>query len=129
MQLDLVIVGGGPSGLATALFLGAAAPHLLDRVVVLEKEHYPREKICAGAIGARADRLLERIGVRVDVPSAWVRGLSIVSDQGRLVERTEEPIGRVVRRVEFDRRLAEIARARGVRVLEGARVTEVGVDA
>lgn len=128
MQYELVIVGGGPAGLATALFLGAVAPRLLERVVVLEREHYPREKICAGAIGARAERYLERIGVKVEVPSVSVRGLCVVSEQGRIVERTAEPIGRVVRRVEFDHALAQVARARGVRVLEGTRVTEVKVE-
>ncbi|HLL22769.1 MAG TPA: FAD-dependent oxidoreductase, partial [Kofleriaceae bacterium] len=65
-EYDVLIVGGGPAGISTALHLQAAAPHL--RVVVLEKERYPREKICAGGIGARAFRILEKIGVTVDCP-------------------------------------------------------------
>jgi flavin-dependent dehydrogenase len=131
VDLDLVIVGGGPAGIATALFLCAAAPALRERIVVLEKERYPREKICAGAIGARADRLLAGIGVRVDVPSVRVSGLSVHSAQGDLHARDPQAIdgiGRVVRRVEFDHALAEEARARGIRVLEGARVTRVDRD-
>ena len=116
--------------MATALFLAAAAPRLVDRIVILEKERYPREKICAGAVGARADRLLERIGVRVDVPSVPVRGLSVVTAGGALVSRAPggHPIGRVVRRVELDHAFAEIARARGVRIVEGARVTSLAFE-
>ena len=38
-----------PGFFFTALFLAAAAPHRRDRIVVLEKKRYPREKICAGA--------------------------------------------------------------------------------
>jgi flavin-dependent dehydrogenase len=129
VDLDLVIVGGGPAGIATALFLVALAPHLKDRIAILEKERYPREKICAGAIGARADKLLATIGVRVDVPSVWIRGLSVTTAGGSLLARdaaAPSAIGRVVRRIEFDRALADAARARGVRIVEDARV--VGID-
>lgn len=132
MDLDLAIVGGGPAGIATALFFAAAAPARVDRIVVLEKARYPREKICAGAIGARAERLLEEIGVWVEVPSAYVRGLSVATSRGALAHRDAEalrPIGRVVRRAEFDHAFAEKARARGVRVIEGARVNELAIEA
>ena len=74
---DVIVVGGGPAGLATALFLCHADPARRGRVVVLEKERYPRDKFCAGALGARADQILMRIGVGVDVPSVPVDGVSI----------------------------------------------------
>ena len=133
MDLDLAIVGGGPAGVATALFLAAAAPGRGARVAIFEKERYPREKICAGAIGARAEKALARIGVRVDVPSVWVSGLSIATPRGALRARDpslSRPIGRVVRRIEFDRAFADEARARGVSIVEGARVqrVEMGED-
>ena len=67
-HVEVAIVGGGPAGISAALFLSHAAPELTDRIVVLEKEHYPREKYCAGGVGARADKLLGSIGVPVDVP-------------------------------------------------------------
>jgi len=128
VDLDLVIVGGGPAGVATALFFVAVAPHLKDRIVILEKERYPRDKICAGAVGARADKALASIGVHVDVPSAPIFGLSVETIDGALMARDDEaraPIGRVVRRVEFDRALADEARGRGIRIVEGARATRV----
>ncbi len=118
----LVIVGGGPAGLATALFFAHAAPALAERVVVLERERYPREKFCAGAIGARGDQVLGSIGVTVDVPSVWVRGVAFRA-MGRTLTVRDGIVGRVVRRIEFDHALAEEVRRRGVQVIEGTRVT------
>lgn len=124
---EIAIVGGGPAGLATALFLAHANPALTDRIVVLEKQRYPREKPCGGAIGGRADVLLATIGVRVDVPSAEVGGLSIVTSGANLLER-RSAIGRVVRRLEYDHELARIARARGIRIDEGAGLTKLALE-
>jgi len=124
---DVLIVGGGPAGLSTALFLLDVRPDLRGRVVVLEKARYPREKFCAGAIGARADKLLATIGVTVDVPSVVVDGMSVATREGR-AGHAVPAIGRVVRRIEFDHRLAQIAVSRGVILVEGARVDSVVVE-
>src|SRR6185369_9208180 len=97
------------------------------RVLVLEKEHYPRDKFCAGGIGARADRLLASIGVRVDVPSVPIDGVSLRLPDGTLSVR-EGAVGRVVRRLEYDHALAKIAADRGAIVHEGAKATGISVD-
>ena len=126
-DVDVAIVGGGPAGLSTALFLAQVDPRLRARMVLLEKERYPREKYCAGGIGGRAEMALARIGVTVDVPSAAVAGISLVMPQGRISAR-ERHIGRVVRRIEYDHRLAEITRSRGIELREGVRVEGMDVD-
>jgi menaquinone-9 beta-reductase len=113
VDCELVIVGGGPAGLTTALFLVAAAPRLKGRICVVERGRYPREKICAGAMGSRADRALARIGVFV------------MTAAGDLVARHRTTIGRVVRRNELDRALSDLARARGIRILEGTTVRSI----
>jgi flavin-dependent dehydrogenase len=121
---DIVIVGGGPAGTTTALALVDAAPALASRIVLLERARYPREKPCAGALGARGDALLRGIGVEVDVPSAPIDGMSF---RGAMGEAAASPgkIGRVVRRIEFDHALARAAASRGVEVREGVRVEAV----
>lgn len=117
-------MGGGPAGMATALFLAHAAPHLIDRMLVVEKERYPREKFCAGGVGKRADHLLGRIGLHVAVPSVPVNAIAFRA-MGRTTVVREHGIGRVVRRIEFDHELAELARQRGIQVKEGLRVLGV----
>jgi flavin-dependent dehydrogenase len=124
----VVIVGGGPAGSTTALALAAAAPELASRVVVLEKARYPREKPCAGALGARGDRLLRELGVDVDVPGAPVDGMSFRGVGGAEVTASPGRIGRVVRRLEFDEALARAVRSRGIEIREGVRVDAVSDD-
>lgn len=122
-QFEVVIVGGGPAGISTALFLAHHRPDLTDRIAVLEKATYPREKFCAGGVGARADKLLRSIDVVVDVPSVAFHGIAFRCRYGELVGR-ESDIGRVVRRKQFDHELARRAEARGVQILQGTALGE-----
>jgi flavin-dependent dehydrogenase len=124
---DVVIVGGGPAGATTALAIARAAPGLARRSVMLERATFPRDKPCAGALGARGDALLRDIGVQVDVPNVRIDGISFRGASG---EASAAPgaIGRVVRRVEFDHALARAAAARGVRIREGVRALAVHDD-
>lgn len=126
-DVDVAIVGGGPAGLSTALFLANARPKLRSRIVVLEKKAYPRDKYCAGAVGARADQLLGSIDAGVNVPSVAIDGMSVRTEQGSACER-QSGIGRVVRRIEFDHELARVARAKGIHIEENARVTDLTID-
>jgi flavin-dependent dehydrogenase len=121
---DLVIIGGGPAGISTALHVQAVAPHL--RVVVLEKARYPRDKICAGAIGARAFRMFEAIGVEVDCPCVPIDAVAIRLANEEIVVR-EPRCGAVVRRIQFDHAFAKVAMARGIAVRDGCEVTSLAL--
>src|SRR5215472_5060571 len=125
-KLDLVIVGGGPAGTATALYLQHYAPDVAARTVVLERERYPRDKYCAGAIGGRGLRLLEDIGVRAreEVPSLPIHAVSLHMGGERWVLR-EPDMGCIVRRLEFDHALAREAMRRGIEVREATAVTAI----
>lgn len=130
LDVEVLIVGGGPAGLSTALFLTHAAPHLRERILVIERSKYPRDKICAGAVGARADRALAAIGVHVDVPHVPIRGLSVCARGKTLAVRRDGPIlGRVVRRIEFDQALANQVLERHIPIRDGVKVHNVVVEA
>jgi flavin-dependent dehydrogenase len=123
---DVAIVGGGPAGISTALHLHAVAP--AAKVVVLEKERYPREKICAGGVGARAFRILEKLEAHVDCPCVPMNAVAM-RIAGETVVVDEPRCGAVVRRVEFDHAFAKIAIERGIEIREGAPVDAIHVDA
>jgi flavin-dependent dehydrogenase len=116
---DVAIVGGGPSGISTALHLQAAAPGA--RIIVLEKERYPREKICAGGIGARAFRLLDKLGIEVACPHVPIDAVAVRVADDTVVVR-QPGCGAVVRRIEFDHAFARHAIERGIAVRDGCPV-------
>jgi flavin-dependent dehydrogenase len=124
---DVIIVGGGPAGTTTGLAIAQAAPEIARRSILLEQARYPRDKPCAGALGARGDALLLGLGVRVDVPSVPVDGISFRSSESEEIAAPGR-IGRVVRRIEFDHALALAAASRGIDVRDGVRVREVHDD-
>jgi len=101
---DLLILGGGPGGLSTALHLVQIAPHLASRILILEKEHYPRFKLCAGGLVVDAEIILERLGLDVrEVPHVDVETAHFdFAGKGLRVGMRNKHALRVIRRDEFD---------------------------
>jgi len=114
---DIVIVGGGPAGAATALHLVRRDPALAPRVLVLEKARHPRPKVCAGGLIPHTLSCLEELDVALTVPHIVV-DRARVAVPGRRVEVEGHRVCVVVRRAEFDAMLVAAVRARGVEVRE-----------
>jgi flavin-dependent dehydrogenase len=66
LKHGVLIIGGGPSGLSSALHLARDFPHLTPRILILEKARYPRLKLCAGGLTLDAEVILERLGLDVN---------------------------------------------------------------
>jgi len=111
MLWDLVVVGAGPAGAATALGALQADPGL--QVALLDRHDFPRDKPCGDGIAPHVVDLLRGVGVTgiVDdqVPVQRLRLL-----RGDLeVDRTMARAAYVVPRKVFDHRLVEAAKAAG----------------
>jgi flavin-dependent dehydrogenase len=130
-QHDILILGGGPSGLSTALHLVRISPHLASRILILEKEHYPRFKLCAGGLVADAEVILERLGLDVrEIPHVDVDTAHFdFAGKGINIRIPKKHAIRVIRRDEFDAWLAKKAENRGIEIREKVTVKDVRPDA
>ena len=59
VEADVLVVGAGPAGSATATYLAQRGLH----VALLDKAHFPREKVCGDGLTPRATRQLMRLGI------------------------------------------------------------------
>src|SRR5690606_34232063 len=69
---DLVIVGGGPAGSATAIALARLDPALARRTLLLDRAAFPRDKTCAGGLIPHTLAILGELGLELTVPSVRV---------------------------------------------------------
>lgn len=118
---DVIIVGGGPAGAATALFLARADPTIAGRILILEKARHPRPKVCAGGLIPHTLDCLDELGVGLTVPHVMV-DRACVEVPAKRVEVEGKRFCAVVRRNELDASLIAAARARGIEVREDEKV-------
>ena len=130
MDADVVVVGAGPAGAATAILF---AEQGLDTVVV-DRARFPRAKICGEYLSPEAARVLDRLGVlkAVDAVATPIRGMRITAPDGRVVTGTYHAVGRwqpyrqhamAVPRLQLDTVLAERLRVLPIDLREETRVT------
>jgi flavin-dependent dehydrogenase len=124
---EVIIVGAGPAGAATALRLAAQMPAVASGTLLLDKACHPRDKTCAGGVIPKASALLAALGVPLDVPQARVDAAA-VDVPGTSLGIESDDLCRVVRRRELDARLAFAARDRGVELRGGSHVVAVVRD-
>jgi geranylgeranyl reductase family protein len=122
---DVIVVGGGPAGSATAVMLKQRG----HDVLLLDEARFPRDKICGESVSPEAWRLLAELGADGAVSALAphpLRGMAVTAPDGTCFRgdyRGASHPGFAVRRERFDRVLLDRAREAGVEVREGARAT------
>jgi len=120
---DVLVVGGGPAGLALA---AAAAGRGLD-VLLLEARRFPVDRACGEGLLPAGLRALETLGARTRLGAADatpIPALRWIDPAGPAMEvALPAPGGLGVRRTALSMALLEAARERGARIVE-AEVTD-----
>lgn len=130
-DFEVVIVGAGPAGSALAAFLGRRGVSTL----LLDKDAFPRDKVCGEYMSPEATATLERLGVLDQVeaaPHRKLRGILLHSYDGtrsrgsyrEIAGRApHRPYGLAVRREIFDEILfRHAASTPAVTAIQGFRV-------
>ncbi len=130
MNIDVLVVGGGPAGAATAYWLSRAGLSVL----VAEKKSYPRDKTCGDGLTPRAVKQLMDMGFDFDVPELHkIVGLRAYAGDLKLElpwpEHTVYPNwGAVMRRADLDMQVAMLAEKQGAVIRQRTEAAPVIVD-
>ena len=126
---DVVVVGAGPAGSATAALLAEAG----HDVLLLDYARFPRAKPCSEYTGPGSEAVLARLGLLDQVGHGLgrrLRGMQLHAPNGDryLIEYRDQAgarSGLALPRVDLDAALLRAATDRGVEVREGFRVTSL----
>lgn len=125
-EIDVLIVGSGPSGMSTALHLVQANPAWAERIVVVDKAVHPREKLCGGGVTHLGTDVLARLGLHFEPNHFSVREVKLVYED-KSYRLLGNPAFRITRRDEFDHWLVKVGEQRGIRVRQNETVKEIEV--
>ncbi len=130
LECGILIIGGGPGGLSTALHIVKDFPGLAPRILLLEKARYPRTKLCAGGLIIDAEIILQRLGLDAsEVPHVDAGRIHFDFEaKGLTLRAPKRHTLRVIRRDEFDHWLARKAESKGVEIREGITARNVIPD-
>lgn len=136
LDAEVIVVGGGPAGAATAWSL---ANDGID-VLVLDRARFPRDKVCAEYLSPQASRIFADMGVLGEIEragAAHLAGMILRAPNGVTFRAEFAGVkgfvayanrGLALRRTVLDEILVRRAQSSGARLEEGARVTEVARD-
>ncbi|KAL4852860.1 Conditioned medium factor receptor 1 [Chlorella vulgaris] len=128
---DAIIVGAGPSGSVCGFYMAKSGA----KVALLDKERFPRDKICGDAVCTPAIHILEDMGVieelRVADEVKFADNGGFISPSGlAYIGNSQHKLGTAaacaVRRIDLDVRVARAAQRAGAELMEEFEVgTEV----
>lgn len=122
---DVTIVGAGPAGCSVAYYLYQQG---IKNILLVDKNVFPRDKLCAGALSVEAQECLDEMGIldQVRKQAYDVFRIYYITPYGSILKGKEikepKPIMRVLRRNVFDQILLENIKSTKVTVREGTQI-------
>jgi geranylgeranyl reductase family protein len=122
-RFDVLVVGAGPAGSATAMHLARGGV----KVLLVDRARFPRDKPCGGGLTGRALRhapcdvspVVEHVVDQMVLRLGYGR---------RFARRSDPPLIEMTQRRRLDAHLAEQAAALGVDFRDGMRVEELTIE-
>lgn len=133
---SIVIIGAGPGGCATSLFL---AKHKIPHTII-DKAIFPRDKVCGDALSGKTVYVLNQLDPSI-IPAfdkqkeqfieSW--GVKFVAPNGKAIDipfkqdmsKEKYPPGFISKRIDFDNELFNRLDKNYATVLDGTEVTEI----
>ena len=124
---DVIVAGAGPAGATAALGLARAGV----RVLMVERCALPRQKPCGGGISTRVLTRFAWLPEHLSrIPTHPVSSLYLEGPSGEVFRaQTDGPTVMLIRRIEFDHLLAQLAVRAGAQLLAPAAVAQARQDA
>jgi flavin-dependent dehydrogenase len=126
-HFDVAVIGAGPAGAACAALCAAEGL----RTLVIEKAHFPREKVCGDCVNPACWPVLDRLGVSdavLSLPHSRLDAVEFVGIDERTLRYDLPATARgeiAVKRSAFDQVLIERAKALGAEVRFGQVLTKL----
>ena len=128
VKYDVVICGGGPAGMTAALALADSGL----RIALLEKDHFPREKICGGAVAAYVPKVLNTINpeyrkaLEKFTLSEKVNTCRVFAPNGKALDLGFHESGFICKRLDFDNFLFNLVlQTSAISVMQDTKLTDV----
>jgi geranylgeranyl reductase family protein len=124
IEFDVIIVGAGPAGSTAAKILSGKG----YKILLLDKEKFPRDKPCGGGIPQRVIRRFPYIMEDNIIEDSVYGGIAHTPDLNDEVKLEKDaPIGATIIRQKFDNHLLQLALKNGAVLKEKKLVTDIKI--
>jgi len=114
-HFDVIVMGAGPAGSVAAMLAAQRG----WRVLLVDRQPFPRRKVCGGCLSSAATTRLSRCLGAECMPGVTQRVVTFITRRGRRLSHRSDGRARVVMRDVLDSRLLMAARSAGAEVRLG----------
>ena len=134
LDADVLIAGAGPAGATAATYLARAG----KKVLLLDFQQFPRDKVCGDFVGPVAIQELNRLGISLFFADAY-QSSNLITNAAMFLDGRElanNPLpkaaglpafARVIPRLTLDWWILETARKSGAQIVDQCRVTDFDI--